>query len=101
MQHNFDFVAIFLPSLVTSITLQLNAAISINKRAELNMDSYDVSDKRKAIITTTGDYLSKIGLTNENIYIGYLCTETRFSSVPKLIHLLHSRPAEVGGRIDG
>ena len=39
------------------------------------MDSYEVSDKRKAIITTTWDYLLRTGLANASI--GELCREAK------------------------
>ncbi len=41
------------------------------------MDSYDMSDKRKAIITTTWDYLLKMGLANASI--GDLCREAKLA----------------------
>lgn len=41
------------------------------------MNSYDVSDKRKAIITTTWDYLLKMGLANASI--GDLCREAKLA----------------------
>ncbi|MBR3994613.1 MAG: TetR/AcrR family transcriptional regulator [Clostridia bacterium] len=41
------------------------------------MDNYDVSDKKKAIITTTWDYLLRTGLSNASI--GDLCRETRLA----------------------
>ncbi len=41
------------------------------------MDSYDVSDKRKAIIITTWDYLLRTGLANASI--GDLCREAKLA----------------------
>ena len=41
------------------------------------MDSYEMSDKRKAIIATTWDYLLKTGLGNASI--GELCRETKLA----------------------
>ncbi len=41
------------------------------------MNSYYTSDKRKAIITTTWDYLLKMGLTNASI--GELCREAELA----------------------
>lgn len=43
----------------------------------MEMDSYDVSDKKKAIIATTWEYLLKTGLTNASI--GDLCREAKLS----------------------
>lgn len=41
------------------------------------MDSYEMSDKRKAIIATTWDYLLKTGLGNASV--GELCKETKLA----------------------
>lgn len=41
------------------------------------MDSFDMSDKKKAIITTTWEYLLKVGLTNASI--GDLCREAKLA----------------------
>ena len=41
------------------------------------MDSYDMSDKRKAIIKTTWDYLLRTGLGNASV--GELCKETKLA----------------------
>ena len=41
------------------------------------MDSFDVSDKKKAIISTTWEYLLKTGLANASI--GDLCRETKLA----------------------
>ncbi len=41
------------------------------------MGSYDVSDKKKAIIATTWDYLLKTGLGNASV--GELCKETKLA----------------------
>lgn len=41
------------------------------------MDSYDMSDKKRAIISTTWDYLLKTGLGNASI--GELCKETKLA----------------------
>lgn len=41
------------------------------------MDSFDMSDKRKAIISTTWDYLLKTGLSNASI--GDLCREAKIA----------------------
>lgn len=41
------------------------------------MDSYDMSDKRKAIIATTWDYLLRTGLGNASI--GELCKENKLA----------------------
>ena len=41
------------------------------------MGSYDMSDKRKAIITTTWDYLLRTGLANASI--GDLCREAKLA----------------------
>ena len=41
------------------------------------MDSYNISDKRMAIITTTWDYLLRTGLTNASI--GDLCREAKLA----------------------
>ncbi len=41
------------------------------------MDSYDVSDKKKAIIVTTWEYLLKTGLANASI--GDLCREAKLA----------------------
>ena len=41
------------------------------------MDNYDMSDKRKAIITTTWDYLLRTGLANASI--GDLCREAKLA----------------------
>ena len=41
------------------------------------MDGYDVSDRKKAIITTTWEYLLKTGLSNASI--GDLCREARLA----------------------
>ena len=41
------------------------------------MDSYDMSDKRKAIITTTWDYLLRTGLANASV--GDLCREAKLA----------------------
>ena len=41
------------------------------------MDSYDMSDKKKAIIATTWDYLLKTGLGNASV--GELCKETKLA----------------------
>lgn len=41
------------------------------------MDSFDMSDKKKAIIATTWEYLLKTGLSNASI--GELCKETKLA----------------------
>lgn len=41
------------------------------------MDSYEMSDKRKAIIATTWDYLLRTGLGNASV--GELCKETKLA----------------------
>ena len=41
------------------------------------MDSYEMSDKRKAIIKTTCDYMLKTGLSNASV--GELCKETKLA----------------------
>ena len=41
------------------------------------MDSYEMSDKRKAIIKTTWDYMLKTGLSNASV--GELCKETKLA----------------------
>ena len=41
------------------------------------MDSYEMSDKRKAIIQTTWDYLLRTGLGNASV--GELCKETKLA----------------------
>ena len=41
------------------------------------MDSYETSDKRKAIIATTWDYLLRTGLGNASV--GELCKETKLA----------------------
>jgi len=41
------------------------------------MDNYEMSDKRKAIIATTWDYLLKTGLVNASV--GELCKETKLA----------------------
>ena len=43
----------------------------------MNMDSYTMSDKKKAIIKTTWEYLLKVGLSNASV--GDLCKETKLS----------------------
>ena len=48
------------------------------------MDSFDMSDKKKAIIATTWEYLLKTGLSNASI--GELCKETLLASPNRVRH---------------
>ncbi len=49
----------------------------LRERVEFHMDSFDMSDKKKAIIATTWEYLLKTGLADASV--GDLCKEAKLA----------------------